>query len=103
MFNLGQNICNLFNFLVQFLFTTSETELDYYHQKINVRVALQVAEQLKTFRNFKKNPEMFGDIMVRTQSATQKTNFDVSWKTLKKSAVNNHLIEKPVSFIFVNL
>ena len=58
MFNLGQNICNLFNFLVQFLFTTSETELEYYHQKINVRVALQVAEQLKTLRNFKKNPEM---------------------------------------------
>ena len=57
-FNLGQNISNLFHLLAQFLFTTSETKLDYYHQKINVRVALQVAEQLKTLRNFKKNPEM---------------------------------------------
>ena len=32
--NLGQNIWILFHFLEQFLFTTSETELDYYHQKV---------------------------------------------------------------------
>ena len=34
--------------LAQFLFTASETELDYYHQKISVRVALRVVERLKT-------------------------------------------------------
>ena len=33
-----------FHFLAQFPFTTSETELDYYHQKVNARVA----ERLKT-------------------------------------------------------
>ena len=39
IFNIGQNICRLFHLLEQFLFTTSETELDYYQQKVNVQVA----------------------------------------------------------------
>ena len=30
----------------QFLLTTSETELDYYHQKVNVLVPLRVAKRL---------------------------------------------------------
>ena len=38
-YNLGQNIWRLFDVLAQFLFTTSETELDYYHQKVSSRVA----------------------------------------------------------------
>ena len=42
--NLGQNIRRLFRFLAQFIIATSETELDYYHQKVNARVA----ERLKT-------------------------------------------------------
>ena len=46
--NLGQNICGLVHFLAQLLFTISETKLDYYHQKVNVRVASRVAERLKT-------------------------------------------------------
>ena len=42
----------------------SETERDYYHQKLNVRVASPVMERPKTqdlrkLRNFKKIPEMF--------------------------------------------
>ena len=45
--NLGQNIHRLFQFLAQFLFATSETELDYYQQKVNERVALQVFEGLR--------------------------------------------------------
>ena len=47
-YNLGQNICRLFHFLAQFFFTTSETELDYYHQKVSARVASRVAKRLKT-------------------------------------------------------
>ena len=43
--NLGQNTCRLF-FLAQFVFTTSETELDHYHRKMNVRVASQIVERL---------------------------------------------------------
>ena len=44
----GRNICRLFQFLARFTFTTSETELDHYHHKVNVRVASRVAERLKT-------------------------------------------------------
>ena len=46
--NLGQKIWRLFHFLTQLFFTTSETELDYDHQKVSVRVASRVAELLKT-------------------------------------------------------
>ena len=37
--NHGQNICRLFHFLAQTLYTTSEIELGYYHQEKNVQVA----------------------------------------------------------------
>ena len=55
----------LFHFSAQLFLTTSETELDYYHQKVSVRVASQVAERLKTedlrkFGNFQKILEMLG-------------------------------------------
>ena len=53
-----------FSLFAQFLFTTSETELGYYHQKVNVRVASRAAERLKTWDlrklgNFKKIPKIF--------------------------------------------
>ena len=48
IYNLGQNICRLFHFLAQLLFTTSETELDYYHHKANVWLVSRVVERLKT-------------------------------------------------------
>ena len=47
-FNLGENIYRLHKFLAQLLLTTSETELEYSHQKVHERVASRVAEQLKT-------------------------------------------------------
>ena len=47
-YNLGQNICRLFHFLAQFVFTASEAELDYYHHRVNARVAERVAERLET-------------------------------------------------------
>ena len=34
--------------LAEFIFATSETELDYYQQETNVRVASRPAEPLKT-------------------------------------------------------
>ena len=43
--NLGQNIWGLCHFLAQFFFTKSETELDYYYQKVSVRVASWIAER----------------------------------------------------------
>ena len=54
-----------FSLLAQFVHTTSEMELDYHHQKVNVRVASRVSERLMTqeirkLRSFKKITEMFG-------------------------------------------
>ena len=46
-YNIGQNICRIFHFLVKFLFTTSKTELGYYHQKVKVQVASQVANDVR--------------------------------------------------------
>ena len=46
--NPGQSICRIFHFFAQYLFTTSERELDYYHQNVIVGVVSQVAERLKT-------------------------------------------------------
>ena len=43
-YNIGQNIRRLFHFLAQFLFTTSETELDYFQQRVNVLVAARDAD-----------------------------------------------------------
>ena len=43
-YNLEQSIYRLFHALAQFLFTTSDTELDYYHQKKNI----QAAQRLQT-------------------------------------------------------
>ena len=37
-----------FHFLAQFLFTISETVLDYYHQEVTARVTSRVAKRLKT-------------------------------------------------------
>ena len=53
------------DFFAQSVFTTSETKVDYYHQKVNVRVMSQVAERFKTqdlkkLVNFKKIPEILG-------------------------------------------
>ena len=45
--NLRQNIRRLFNFLAKFLFTTCETELDYYHQEVSTRVASRVSNKLR--------------------------------------------------------
>ena len=54
-YNLGQNIWRLFHVLAQFLFITSETELDYYDQKVIVRVAERLkTKDLRKLKNFKK-------------------------------------------------
>ena len=54
----------VFDVFAKFFFTTSETELHYFHQKVSARVASRAAEPLKTedlreLGNFQKIPEMF--------------------------------------------
>ena len=93
-----------FPVLAQFLFNTSETELDYYHQKVNVRVTSRPDERLKIddFRkieNFKNNP-WNARVYIEYPSCNPKGN-DVP-QNQKKSAVKNS-IEKPISLNFVKL
>ena len=105
--NLGQNICRLFHILAQFILTTNETELDYYHHRVNVRVASRVAERLKSqdlrkLGNFRKIHEMLG-FNGEYPAAYPKAKFRRLWvKSLKKSAVKQS-IEKPILLNFVNL
>ena len=48
-----------FHVLAQFPFTTNHTELNYYHQKVNVWVAGRLkTEDLRKLENFKKSPEI---------------------------------------------
>ena len=44
-YNLGHNILELYNILVQVRFTTSKTKLDIWDRKLSIRVASRVAEQ----------------------------------------------------------
>ena len=54
--NLGQVF---FHVLAQFPFTTNHTELNYYHQKVNLWVARRrKTEDLGKLRNFKKFNEI---------------------------------------------
>ena len=74
---LGYNY-GFFHFLAKFLFTTDQVELDYYHEKLNPRVASRVAERLKALGNYgslRKSLKLL-ELIRSTQSATQKSNFD---------------------------
>ena len=48
IWNLGQNIFRFFYVLAQLFFTKSDMELDYYHEKLNVRVVSKVFELFKS-------------------------------------------------------
>ena len=60
----SQYICRLFGDLAQFPFATSEMELDYHHQKLNVRIGSRVharikAKYLRTFLKILKKGAMY--------------------------------------------
>ena len=107
VYNLGQNICGLFHFLSQLVFTTREAKLDCYHQKVNIQVASRVAERLKTcdlrkLGNFKKIPEMLGFDGDYSAAHPKAKCWWFLVKNCKKSAVK-HSIEKPSLLNFKNL
>ena len=86
--NLGQRICSLFRVLVQFLFTKSETELDYYHEKQNVRVTHELSNDLRL--SILQNQEISWkflkclDLITSTQPATLKANFEICARKSQK-------------------
>ena len=56
-YNQFHNILRLFDVLLNFPFTTSETMCDYSLQKLLIRGASQVAEQLKRLPQIRKYQE----------------------------------------------
>ena len=47
-YNLGHNILELYNVLIQTRLTTSKTKRDIQYSKLGIQVASRVAERLKT-------------------------------------------------------
>ena len=45
-FNNGQTISRLFHILVQFSFTASKSEPDYFHQRVNAQTSSRVVKRL---------------------------------------------------------
>ena len=93
--------------MAQFLLTTRETKLDYYHQKLNVRAASLVTEQLKTsdlrkLGNFKKLSKMLRFVSNYTAVHPKVKSWPFLVKNREKSAVK-YSIEKPILLDFVNL
>ena len=90
--NNEQNICRQCHVSAQFCFTKSESELDYYHQKVNVRVVSGVVGRLR--------PRVLGnwipkkalksmELMASPQPATLNPNFDSCARKLCKKAVKS--------------
>ena len=79
-YNLGHNILELYNVLVQIRLTTSKTRIDIQYSKLGIQVASPVAERLRTL----ENTEILGksQIWVEAKSSAQfffqKLNFGIS-------------------------
>ena len=85
---MGQNICGPFYMLIPFSLTTTETELEHYHQKMNKRVAPRVSKQLRIDKliklvNLNKIPKMLG-IDFENSASHRKSNFDICAKKWPK-------------------
>ena len=77
-----------FHILAQFPIATSERELDFCHQKLNIQVSPQVPERLKTkdlrkSRHFNETPD--GDVL---DQPPKKQYLTLVLLKLKKSSVN---------------
>ena len=75
--NLGHNILELCNVLVQIRFTTSKTKRDIQYSKLNIRVASRVAERLKILGNkeISENSQIWVEAQARAKASSQKLNF----------------------------
>ena len=94
--------CSIFLVLAQFPFTTSQPEVNYYHQNVNIRVAGRLkTEDLRKLENFKKLPKLI-EIDDEGTAGYLKTNIDNVLEMFQKLAVK-HFIEKLNLLHFVNL
>ena len=79
-----KKIFTLFLVLAPFFFTISETELDYYRQNVNVRVASRVTEQFTENQEISRKSLTCFELIAITQLAIQKTKFDGCAKKLQQ-------------------
>ena len=81
---------------------TSETEVDYYHQKMNLRIASRAANLLKIqdFRKLEKSKKSLKclDLMANNQPATEITNIVAKQK--RKKTAKSHLQNIPKKKLF---
>ena len=103
-YNLEQTVWRLFHVLAQFLFTTSEAEQDYSHQKVNVRI---MSQELG-FSKIRKFQENDWNVWIWYRVPNRPLNRPPKMQILafvleshKKSAV--HSIKKPILPKFENL
>ena len=98
----------IFRFCVlgQFLFTISETELDYYHQKVKVQVASQVADQdlrLRILGNEVISRKSNAWIRMQVLNGQPKSQILMFFCKIRKKSAVKHSTGKPVLLDFVNL
>ena len=104
---MNKTFVDFFSLLAQFFFPTSETDLDYYHQNVNVRVASPAAEQLKTWdprklENYKKILEML-ESDGEYPGGHPTIKFGGFAIKITKNQLKKHSIAKPILLNFVNL
>ena len=103
--NLGHNILELYNALVQIRFATSKTKLDIEYNKLGIRVASRVAKQLKTqnlrkLENIVKISSLAGDIAPYPVSLSEIKRWQQQLKNTKKQICN---FSFPVQFYCIFL
>ena len=78
IYNLGHNILELYNVLIQTRLTTSKAKHDIHYGKLGIRVASRVAERLKEnlkfgWRNFSPPKLSFGSSSQKTRKSRYQT------------------------------
>ena len=81
---MKKHTSELFHVPTQFPFTASEMGLDNYHQEVNIRVTFDFNLKILENQGMSRKPLKSFELLVCTQLATQKTNFDSCARELPK-------------------
>ena len=92
--NLGHNILELYNVLMQIRLTTSKMKRDIQYSKLGIRVASRVAERLKTLL---EKSQFQVERQPSAQSPSQKLNFGTSSSKNTQQQISN--FSCPVQFL----
>ena len=87
--------------LAQFLFTTSKTELNYYHQKLSVWAARKFQENLWNAWSWWRVPRLTPKCQILMVLSKSRKKSAVPYKNLNSWKIN--FMQKPIFLNFVNL